>query len=91
MFQHARPRRTAPVVALVLTLVLTSAACGGDDSGTANEEPSPTAAPTAEPSTEPSGDLAVVAGEPFPEARCAANEAAGTITFLTGFDYAAAS
>ena len=33
----------------------------------------------------------MVAGEPFPEARCAANEAAGTITFLTGFDYAAAS
>jgi NitT/TauT family transport system substrate-binding protein len=33
----------------------------------------------------------VVAGEAFPEERCAANEAAGTITFLTGFDYAAAA
>lgn len=31
----------------------------------------------------------VVAGEPFPEARCAANEAAGTITYLSGFDFAA--
>ena len=36
-----------------------------------------------------SGGLDVVAGEPFPEARCAANEAAGTISYLTGFDYAA--
>jgi NitT/TauT family transport system substrate-binding protein len=34
---------------------------------------------------------AVEAGEAFPEERCAANEAAGTITFLTGFDYAAAA
>ncbi|HSL73410.1 MAG TPA: ABC transporter substrate-binding protein [Ilumatobacteraceae bacterium] len=33
--------------------------------------------------------LAVVAGEPFPAERCAANEAAGTITYLTGFDFAA--
>ncbi len=32
---------------------------------------------------------AVVAGEPFPEARCAANEDAGTITYLSGFDFAA--
>jgi NitT/TauT family transport system substrate-binding protein len=31
----------------------------------------------------------VVAGEPFPEDRCAANEAAGTITYLSGFDFAA--
>lgn len=31
----------------------------------------------------------VVAGEPFPEERCAANEAAGTVTYLTGFDFAA--
>jgi ABC-type nitrate/sulfonate/bicarbonate transport system substrate-binding protein len=31
----------------------------------------------------------VIAGEPFPAARCAANEAAGTITYLSGFDFAA--
>ena len=31
----------------------------------------------------------VVAGEAFPEDRCAANQAAGTITYLTGFDFAA--
>jgi ABC-type nitrate/sulfonate/bicarbonate transport system substrate-binding protein len=35
--------------------------------------------------------LLVAAGEPFPAARCAANERAGTITYLTGFDFAAAS
>ena len=32
---------------------------------------------------------AVVAGAPFPAERCAANEAAGTITYLSGFDFAA--
>jgi ABC-type nitrate/sulfonate/bicarbonate transport system substrate-binding protein len=31
----------------------------------------------------------VVAGEAFPDDRCAANQAAGTITYLTGFDFAA--
>ena len=36
-------------------------------------------------------DLTVTAGKPFPPERCAANEAAGTITFLTGFDFAAAA
>ncbi|HEX4982308.1 MAG TPA: ABC transporter substrate-binding protein, partial [Ilumatobacteraceae bacterium] len=34
---------------------------------------------------------AVVAGEPFPEARCAANRAAGTITYLSSFDFAASA
>lgn len=34
-------------------------------------------------------DLDVVAGEAFPDARCEANRAAGTISYLTGFDYAA--
>ena len=31
----------------------------------------------------------VTAGEPFPDARCEANRAAGTISYLTGFDFAA--
>jgi NitT/TauT family transport system substrate-binding protein len=34
---------------------------------------------------------AVADGEPFPEDRCTANREAGTITFLTGFDFAAAA
>ena len=33
----------------------------------------------------------VVGGEPFPADRCEANEAAGTITYLSGFDFAAAA
>jgi len=32
---------------------------------------------------------AVVAGESFPDARCEANRAAGSITYLSGFDFAA--
>jgi NitT/TauT family transport system substrate-binding protein len=36
-------------------------------------------------------DMTVTAGKPFPAERCAANKAAGTITFLTGFDFAAAA
>jgi ABC-type nitrate/sulfonate/bicarbonate transport system substrate-binding protein len=40
--------------------------------------------------TEPGdgGDV-VVAGAPIPEARCEANRDAGTVTYLTGFDFAA--
>ena len=40
---------------------------------------------------EPDADIDVVAGEAFPESRCDANRAAGTIEYLTGFDYAAAA
>jgi len=45
-----------------------------------------------EASDESSGDVAslqVVAGESFPAARCEANQAAGTISYLSGFDFAA--
>ena len=33
--------------------------------------------------------MAVTAGQPFPTARCEANREAGTITYLSGFDFAA--
>ncbi|MEO5898543.1 MAG: ABC transporter substrate-binding protein [Ilumatobacteraceae bacterium] len=36
-------------------------------------------------------DMTVNAGQQFPAARCQTNKAAGTITFLTGFDYAASA
>jgi NAD(P)-dependent dehydrogenase (short-subunit alcohol dehydrogenase family) len=65
--------RTPLALALVAGVAL--AACGSDDSSTAPESPS--------------GGSEVVAGEAFPDDRCAANEAAGTITYLTGFDFAA--
>jgi len=54
---------------------LVVAACGSDDAGNSSSSDAPE----------------VVAGESFPDERCEANEAAGTITFLTGFDYAAAA
>jgi NitT/TauT family transport system substrate-binding protein len=39
----------------------------------------------------PDGGSAVVAGEAFPDDRCEANRAAGTIDYFTGFDFAAAA
>ena len=40
---------------------------------------------------DPSSAEDVVAGEPFPEDRCQTNRGAGTITYLSGFDFAAAA
>jgi ABC-type nitrate/sulfonate/bicarbonate transport system substrate-binding protein len=37
------------------------------------------------------GDTTVERAQPFPAERCAANKAAGTITYLSGFDYSAAA
>jgi ABC-type nitrate/sulfonate/bicarbonate transport system substrate-binding protein len=68
--------RRATAVLLVSLLALT--ACGSDDppSGTSPTE----------------GSISdVVAGQPFPADRCAANHAAGTITYLTSFDYSASA
>lgn len=86
MFQRATAHAAAALV------LLTLAACGGDDDAaaptTTADAPSATDATTAP--DEPD------AGAP-PETdgtdaeRCAANQQAGTITFLTGFDYAAAA
>ncbi len=67
-----------PMVAIAATAML-FAACGGDDD-------------VADSGTDrPDGTPIVVDGEPFPEERCEANRAAGTVTFLTGFDFAAAA
>lgn len=59
----------------VLAPIVLIAACGDD---AADDDTSSGAAP-------------VVAGEAFPDERCEANEAAGTISYLSGFDYAAAA
>jgi NitT/TauT family transport system substrate-binding protein len=67
--------RRAPVLAVPLLSIL--AACGGDDDTTA--DPPPAGAATTG---------AVTADGISPE-RCAANRAAGTITYLSGFDFAA--
>lgn len=75
-------------IAVAATVMLAVASCGSDE----NVDPARTsAAGTASTSTGVDDEFAVIAGEPFPAERCTENEAAGTITFLTGFDYAAAS
>lgn len=67
--------RTRVAVLVVIGLV-TLSACGDDDSSPG--------APSAEVSP-------VVAGAAFPDDRCAANRAAGTIEYYSGFDFAAAA
>jgi ABC-type nitrate/sulfonate/bicarbonate transport system substrate-binding protein len=69
--------RLRHLTALAMTTTIVLAACGDDESST-------TTPPAA-------ADTDVVAGEPFSAERCAANEAAGTITFLSSFDFAAAA
>lgn len=89
MRQRAIASRLAPVVLVSLAL----AACGDDDGGApttpAGTEPTAVTEPE---STDPAvGDSEVTDGDAFPAARCEANRAAGTVTFLTGFDFAAAA
>jgi hypothetical protein len=87
--------RQRALATTLTALALFGAACGSDDSATtttaAATEPTATTAPAAPETTEAADDMSldVVAGEAFPEARCEANKAAGTINYLTGFDYAA--
>ena len=57
---------------------------------TSSEETSSGETTSGETTADPTdSSMDVVAGEAFPEARCEANQAAGTIGYLTGFDYAA--
>lgn len=84
-------RQRAFIVLSVSTLALAAlAACGGDDADTTPGDTTP--ADTTPGDTTPGTDVSpVVAGEPFPADRCAANEAAGTVGFVTSFDFAAAA
>jgi NitT/TauT family transport system substrate-binding protein len=67
------------------------------DVAASDSAPSVTAdAPTADTSTAGTADIGVgvadvVAGQAFPDDRCEANKAAGTITYLSGFDYSASA
>ncbi|MEM1334701.1 MAG: ABC transporter substrate-binding protein, partial [Actinomycetota bacterium] len=72
--------RTSTTTTLAVAALLFTASCGSDatDDGTSADASS-------------AAGLAVSADAPFPAERCAANEMAGTITYLTGFDFAAAS
>ncbi|MCU0260832.1 MAG: ABC transporter substrate-binding protein [Ilumatobacteraceae bacterium] len=69
-------QRARALLPITLAAATLLAACGDDgDDGDGSSSDAP----------------AVESGEAFPDERCAANEAAGTVTFLTGFDYAAAA
>ncbi len=93
----SRRRSSLAVVALVPVLLLV--ACGDEDpDSTASTNPpaastNPSAASTVPPpETADSGSSSggdVVDGEAFPAERCDANKAAGTITYLSSFDFAA--
>ena len=83
---HMRSRH---LTALAGAIVMLFGACGSDD-------PTNASIPgfennTAAAATDTAAETHVIAGEPFPDARCEANKAAGTITYLTGFDFAAAA
>ena len=76
MSRHQRPISALAVVTLA-GLALAVTACGEDDSnnGGGNGSDVPD----------------VESAEPFPDERCEANKAAGTITYLSSFDFAAAA
>jgi ABC-type nitrate/sulfonate/bicarbonate transport system substrate-binding protein len=83
---------TRRVTAALLVSLLALAACGSDDdspSGTSPDATTVSVAPTGSTAAGAVND--VVAGQPFPADRCEANKAAGTITYLTGFDYSASA
>lgn len=82
-------RRTLPrTLATALVLTLAAAACSSDEATIGS--PDATTAGTGATDTVPA-DAEVVAGEAFPDARCEANRAAGTITYLSSFDFAASA
>lgn len=75
--RSASRRRRVAALASLAAAALAVGACSGDDDD-------------ADDGSSPADEVAAVqAGEPFPESRCSANQAAGTITYHTGFDYAA--
>lgn len=88
---------SAPIDAASTTVASTNGTTTdtADSTGTTEADADTTAATDAP--SDSTGDTAaddpnaVVNGEPFPEARCAANREAGTIRYLSGFDFAAAA
>jgi ABC-type nitrate/sulfonate/bicarbonate transport system substrate-binding protein len=89
----------AHTLAALAAITLIVAACGDDNDTTTNttagtSETAPGAAATTSDSDDDNtarAVSAVEAGAAFPADRCEANEAAGTINYYTGFDFAAAA
>ena len=84
MARQRTPLLTAFVAAALATLAL--GACGSNGGATTASTGSPT---TGSPTTAPSVGDVTAAG--IPPARCAANKAAGRITYLSGFDFSASA
>ncbi len=80
-------------IGLTIVAVIMFAACSGDDTTIGTPTPSTvaTAGSDSVPGDSVPPSLDVAAGEAFPAARCEANEAAGTITYLTSYDYTASA
>ena len=77
-------RLSFPIIVSALALF---ASCSGDDTTIG----SPQASPDGSTDNTLVSDLDVHAGEPFPADRCEANRDAGTITYLSGFDFTASA
>ena len=87
MARQRTPLLTAFVAAALATLALGACSSdGGSSSGSSGPTGSPT---TGSPTTAPSVGDVTAAG--IPPARCAANKAAGRITYLSGFDFSASA
>lgn len=76
---------TRPSLAGTIALLVALTACNSTGASQDTVDPGPTIVTV---DTIPP-DLEVRSGEPFPPERCEANRDAGTIVYLTGFDYAA--
>ncbi len=80
-------RRRATSLLIVTAGLLTG--CSGDDDPTIASPVSTTDSNDSVPGDSVPATLDVVAGEPLAAERCEANRAAGTITYLSSFDFAA--
>ena len=79
------PRRRHLAIPLAALLLLAACTSGGSTNGTTSPTPGASTTTTVAP------DMVVTTGKPFPADRCAANKAAGTITYLSSYDFAASA
>jgi ABC-type nitrate/sulfonate/bicarbonate transport system substrate-binding protein len=91
-----RSHRLAPALAGVVALAML-AACGSDNSSSSSDAPTAAPASTTATTTGSGGSDATTTTEAgvttagISKERCAANKAAGSITYLSSFDFAAAA
>jgi len=82
--------RSVGAIAIALAAAITLAtACGGDNQAASNGTTAATTGAATTATTSASGLVGSVSTTGISPDRCAANKAAGTITYLSGFDFAA--